>query len=356
MSFHLYRINELYSNADGSIQFIELKVGDFAGESFWQGQSISDTQGGTTHTFTFPTNLPSTATNNTSVLIATQGFANLGIATPDFIVPSGFLFTNGGTLDYANVDAITDGLLPTDGTHSNDRNGASQTNSPTDFAGQTGTVTGSSGSGTTIIGGAGNDTLASGHGNDTIDGGAGIDTVVYTGSRSLYTITTNPNGSLTVADSRGASGDGTDILTNVERLKFTDDNVAFDISGDAGQAYRIYQAAFNRKPDLAGLGFWIGQMDNGLNVVDVAARFIDSPEYRSLYGTNPSTSAFVDAVYNNVLHRVTDQAGHDFYVNQIDTGQKSIAKVLADFSESPENQAQVIGVIQNGIHYVPWTG
>jgi hypothetical protein len=32
------------------------------------------------------------------------------------------------------------------------------------------------------------------------------------------------------------------------------------------------------------------------------------------------------------------------------------AEVLVDFSESPENQAQVIGQIANGIDYTLWVG
>src|ERR1035437_66159 len=100
MSFHLYTINELYSNADGSIQFIEI-LGEADGQGFWAGHSITVSQGGTSHSFTFPTDLPSEATAGTKVLIATQGFANLGIVTPDFVVLAGFLFTNGGTVNYA---------------------------------------------------------------------------------------------------------------------------------------------------------------------------------------------------------------------------------------------------------------
>ena len=374
MSFHLYRINELFSNSDGSIQFIELTVGNSSGEGFWQGISLSVTQGGTTHSLTIPTHLPSTtATNNTSVLVATQAFADLGIVAPDFIIQPGFLFTNGGTVDFAAADAVSYVSLPTDGVHSNDRNGASQVNSPKNFAGATGSVAVQSESpGTTagtggddlisvgagndsIDSGGGNDTLTGGAGNDTFDGGAGIDYAVFSGTRADYRISTTTDGA-TATDQRPGAVDGIDALSNIERLEFSDLTVAFDISGSAGQAYRIYQAAFDRTPDLAGLGFWIDRMDGGLNVVELAARFIDSNEYRLLYGTNPSTGMFVDAVYNNVLHRVPDQAGHDFYVNQIDSGQKSIAKVLADFSESPENQAQVIGVIQNGIDYIPFLG
>lgn len=44
---------------------------------------------------------------------------------------------------------------------------------------------------------------------------------------------------------------------NPPLIKFVDTWVSFDINGPAGQVYRIYQAAFNRKPDLPGLGFWI---------------------------------------------------------------------------------------------------
>lgn len=140
MAFHLYRINELYSNADGTIQFIEMIVGPFNGESFWQGQSISVSQGGTTHRFVFPTNLPSSATANTTVLIATQGFADVGIVAPDYVVPDGFLFVAGGTLDFAGVDAMVYGALPADGTQSLSRNGATAANSPRNFAGETGMV------------------------------------------------------------------------------------------------------------------------------------------------------------------------------------------------------------------------
>jgi len=141
VSFHNYRLNELYSNADGSIQFIELAVGNVNGESFWQGQTITATQGSTTHTYTFPNDLGSAATANRSVLVATQGFANLGLVAPDFIVPAQFLFTNGGTVNFAGVSSVAYASLPTDGSHSLNANNTTGINSPTNFLGLAGTVT-----------------------------------------------------------------------------------------------------------------------------------------------------------------------------------------------------------------------
>ncbi len=149
--FHNYRINELYSNADGSIQFIELTNGPVNGEMFSEGVTMSVTaQGGSaSHTFTFPSNLPSSVTANTSVLLATQGFANLGIVTPDFIVPAGFLFTGGGTVNLGTFDIVTYSALPTNGILSMNRDGTTAVNSPRNFAGKTGTVSTVAGTTTT---------------------------------------------------------------------------------------------------------------------------------------------------------------------------------------------------------------
>ena len=140
-AFHLFRINELYSSPDGMIQFIEIKEStgsDF--ESFWLGQRLRSTQGATVRDFTFPANLPSTQTASRSVLIATPAFAVAAGVTPDFVVPAPFLFPGGGTINYANVDIVTYGPLPIDGVTSIDRNDVRALNSPTNFAGQTGSL------------------------------------------------------------------------------------------------------------------------------------------------------------------------------------------------------------------------
>jgi hypothetical protein len=197
----------------------------------------------------------------------------------------------------------------------------------------------------------GDDTIRPGGGNDDVDGGGGLDTLQVSGALTQYTV--QYTGDRFLLD----GPEGSDQLFNVERIQFNDNEmIGLDVNGTGGYAYRLYQAAFDRAPDDAGLGFWIDKLDEGMDLIEVSARFIDSNEFRSLYGTNPSTQEFVTKVYNNVLNRAPDQAGLDFYVNQIDSGQKSAAKVLADFSDSPENQANVNGQIANGFGYDLWVG
>ena len=59
-------------------------------------------------TFTFPNDIPSN-TAIKKVLIATQGFADLGLVMPDYIMPNGFLATDGATVNYAGVSQMSYG-------------------------------------------------------------------------------------------------------------------------------------------------------------------------------------------------------------------------------------------------------
>src|SRR2546421_9240916 len=56
-SYHLWLITQLYSNADGTVQYVELKAYG-GGEQFLRGHSITSSKAGTTHSFTFPVDLP----------------------------------------------------------------------------------------------------------------------------------------------------------------------------------------------------------------------------------------------------------------------------------------------------------
>jgi hypothetical protein len=198
-----------------------------------------------------------------------------------------------------------------------------------------------------VSGGGGADVMTAPGGNAKVDGGAGLDTLVFSGGSAGYTVQHAGTG-FTVLDTAGH----TTTLANVERLQFGDQMVALDIDGTAGQAYRLYQAAFDRTPDKGGLGFWIEGMDKGETLLDAAKGFVDSKEFADLYGSNASDAQFVDALYQNVLHRTPDQTGHDFWMHAIQIASR--AEVLTNFSESAENQTQVIGSIQNGITYLHW--
>jgi len=142
---HLWRFTEFFSNADGTIQFVEMRECCGSDVEVQMGSTYIRSNA---NTYDFPNNLVG-LTAHRWALIATQGFADLpGAPTPDYIMPDGFFDPAGDTLRYRGVtDLVTlaPGALPTDGVHSIERDLDTQAltvivNSPTNFAGVTGSV------------------------------------------------------------------------------------------------------------------------------------------------------------------------------------------------------------------------
>lgn len=76
-----------------------------------------------------------------------------------------------------------------------------------------------------LKGGAANEWFTGGAGNDTIDGGGGVNAGLYGGLRSEYTVAVNAD-TVSVRDNRtGQYNDGTDTLTNIQMLRFSDQDL-----------------------------------------------------------------------------------------------------------------------------------
>jgi hypothetical protein len=144
---HLWRLTELFSNADGTIQFIEMTTccGSAGGEIFVGGQHLTSNTGD----FIFPGNL-TMSTANKHLLLGTSGYASLpGAPVPDYIIPNHFFSTAGDTLSFAVYDTMIfgAGAMPTNGANSLQKNQDDATdtafvavNSPTNLHEQTGSV------------------------------------------------------------------------------------------------------------------------------------------------------------------------------------------------------------------------
>jgi len=203
---------------------------------------------------------------------------------------------------------------------------------------------------------------------DIFYGGDGIDTAVMTGKSSNYGVqasnyiwdTLKQVGNLsgfTITDNTKANN--TLQVNQVERLQFTDTMVALDNgpTQTAGAVYMLYQATFNRTPDVAGLGYWINAVDKGANIItNVASFFVTSSEFVAKYGANPTNASYVDNLYQNVLHRAGDAGGITYWNTQLNSGAVTKAYVLEQFATLAEGAANVAPTIAHGIAYTQWVG
>lgn len=121
------------------------------------------------------------------------------------------------------------------------------------------------GGGDTYIGGAASETYETAGGINTITGGTGSNTVQFASSFSNYSFTWNGGDSLTVTDSV-STRNGTDRITGVQTLKFTDLTVTVGSDGHlhlptttASQA-----VAWSSKGDIAPINI----SDSSSNVVN----------------------------------------------------------------------------------------
>ena len=197
----------------------------------------------------------------------------------------------------------------------------------------------------TLIGYGGNDVFIGGGGNDTIIGGSGTDTVIAQAGYRQSSFT-NPTvaGTLTTPT-------GTDRLNSIKDSAFVDGRVTFDNGDHGAQVARLYLAALGRTADQGGLASWTYSIDHRASLQTLAAGFLGSPEFAARFpaAAGPDSGAFVEQLYQNVLHRGSDAAGKAAWVGQLDSAALSRANVLADFSESPENQASSALAAASGI-------
>jgi len=120
----------------------------------------------------------------------------------------------------------------------------------------------------------------------------------------------------------------------------------------AAQVARLYDAAFNRLPDLDGFLFNKAALDGGLALNDLALAFGRSPEFASLYGgPGVAPRTLVEALYANTLDRPADADGLAFWTQRIESGAATRAQVLVAFSESLEHQILALPSVEGGVAF-----
>lgn len=151
-AFHLWDINEVYSSADGTVQFIEMRALSSGQQNLNTfGATIQSTNSAGVNTFSFPTNLPADTLNKFYIL-GTSNLASIpGGLTPNYIIPANFIRMPVGGGSAAVIFPPNSGQataaytnLPTDGNSALLRSGSTfivvPTNSPRNFADQSNSI------------------------------------------------------------------------------------------------------------------------------------------------------------------------------------------------------------------------
>jgi serralysin len=198
-----------------------------------------------------------------------------------------------------------------------------------------------------IEGWNGNDTLIGDQGDDQLNGGTGIDTAQFSSTWANYK-TLSSNKVFTAVDQRSGK-DGTDSLTGVERLKFTDKSIAIDLDGNAGITAKVIGAVLGsssvKNPTYVGIG--LSYTDKGMSYSDLGALAL------SAVGVN-SNDAIVTTLWRNVVGFNPSTADKAPFVKMLADGMKAgdLVVLAADTAFNTSNIG-LVGLVQTGIEYTP---
>lgn len=185
-----------------------------------------------------------------------------------------------------------------------------------------------------IQGTLGSDTLIGGSGKP-IDGLAGIDTVTYTGNRG--SISHNSDGTWTV---------GTDTLTNIERLQFSDKKVALDVTDNALETLQfIGVIAPTLQSNLNVRGTILSLFDLGKSMQELCQFALDLGLITS------DNNALAKTVFKNIFNTSADpdQTMTNALVGFIE--QNGDAKFLATVAGLNIN-VDLVGLQQHGMEFI----
>ena len=193
----------------------------------------------------------------------------------------------------------------------------------------------------------GNDTFIGGQGNDQIFGGAGVDIAQFNGIVSSYSISKNQN-SLTVSD-RKTGLEGTDSLVSVERLRFSDKYIAFDLDANAGVTAKVMGAVLNKNSikNSKDFGFWLSQADNGLSYSAIGQKALDITGLKTY-------DQIVSTLWKNVIGFTASETDKAPYIKMLVDGMKpgDLVVLAADTTFNTSN-INLGGLAQTGIEFIP---
>jgi len=195
---------------------------------------------------------------------------------------------------------------------------------------------------------SGRDTFRGSGSDDAFDGRGGIDTVMFGLSRSAYALQRSESGVLIVV------GEGTDALSNIERLVFADDKLAFDLDGSAGKTAKLLGALFGAEcvNDKAYVAAGIALFDGGTTYEAGAALAMQTVAFQQLLGTNTDDS-FVRLLYANVAGTGPTSDKVIYFTGLLESGLQTRASLAVMAAECDLNQLRIdfVGLSQRGLEF-----
>lgn len=100
----------------------------------------------------------------------------------------------------------------------------------------------------------------------------------------------------------------------------------------------LYQNLLGRQGDEAGMNFWNQQLQSGTSIDDIRNAFTGTDEYKSRQAQQNLNAQNINNMYRDLLGRSPEQSGYDFWVQKANEG-VPLTDIRQAIAGSPEYQA-----------------
>jgi hypothetical protein len=181
------------------------------------------------------------------------------------------------------------------------------------------------------------------YGSFTIKGTEGIDALILNDSRQSYLLEKDENGPFRIQNKNI-----NDVLTGVERLKFSDTSFAIDINGNAGTAAKILGAVFGKESisNKSYVGIGLHFLDAGWTYDNLASLALDAAGAKT-------NDQIVSLLWKNVIGTTATTNDKAPYIAMLENGMTSgaLAHLAADTAFNTTN-INLTGLALTGIEYI----
>ena len=166
-----------------------------------------------------------------------------------------------------------------------------------------------------------------------LHGGQAQDTATFSGARADFDVVAH-NGYVVVSSK--AAPQSTALVVNVEQLQFSDGVVAIDNGAHLTTLAGMYQTVLGRQADLGGFEFWADRHDEGVSWGAIALAMIDSNErLAGQAGFNGEAAHDVGLLYQALFDRAADAQGMAHWLGVMEDGM-DLEQVAGYFVASAE--------------------
>ena len=214
----------------------------------------------------------------------------------------------------------------------------------------------------------GDDTIVSSARDDSIDGGDGLDTLVYAKPRSSYRVQKDWDDTMMVTDVTVDTAlippppdEGEDLLSNIERLAFSDITLAFDEDGPASEAAKLVLALLGPEAlkDQALTGIVLGLIEANMSPLDIITAALPY-----VFGSEISYETVLAEVWSNISPETFDPNAVPLVIKTVTIDRGPFTNWLtvdemvyvATSLEVTALKLEAIGIWNTGLAYEPWNG